>query len=97
MADGCPDRSFPPSPFVVASFATLRVSQSVHSILPQRFLWFAIGKPIAHVEAWTTGLITCLQRISYAQAKGFSLFMLKAVLNGCGDELIDLAKVNLFR
>jgi pyruvate dehydrogenase (quinone) len=35
--------------------------------------------------------------ISYEQAKGFSLFMLKAVLNGRGDELIDLAKVNLLR
>jgi len=31
------------------------------------------------------------------QAKGFSLFMLRAVLNGRGDELIDLAKVNLLR
>ena len=31
------------------------------------------------------------------QAKGFSLFMLKAVLNGRGDELIDLARVNLIR
>jgi pyruvate dehydrogenase (quinone) len=35
--------------------------------------------------------------ISYEQAKGFTLFMLKAVLNGRGDELIDLAKVNLLR
>ena len=35
--------------------------------------------------------------ISYEQAKGFSLFMLRTVLNGRGDELIDLAKVNLLR
>src|SRR6201999_1549108 len=35
--------------------------------------------------------------IFYEQAKGFSLFMLRAVLNGRGDELIDLAKVNLLR
>lgn len=28
---------------------------------------------------------------------GFSLFMLKAVFSGRGDEVIDLAKVNLFR
>jgi pyruvate dehydrogenase (quinone) len=35
--------------------------------------------------------------ITYEQAKGFSLFVLKAVLNGRGDELIDLAKVNLLR
>lgn len=35
--------------------------------------------------------------ITYEQAKGFSLFMLKAVLNGRGDEIIDLARVNLLR
>ena len=35
--------------------------------------------------------------VFYKQAKGFSLFMLRAVLNGRGDELIDLAKVNLLR
>lgn len=35
--------------------------------------------------------------ISYEQAKGFSLFMMKAVLSGRGDEIIDLAKVNLLR
>jgi len=35
--------------------------------------------------------------ITYEQAKGFSLFMMKAVLNGRADEIIDLARVNLFR
>jgi pyruvate dehydrogenase (quinone) len=35
--------------------------------------------------------------ITYEQAKGFGLFMLKAVLSGHGDEIIDLAKVNLLR
>ena len=35
--------------------------------------------------------------VSFEQAKGFSLFMLKAVLSGRGDELIDLARVNLRR
>ena len=35
--------------------------------------------------------------ITLEQAKGFSLFMLKAILNGRGDEIVDLAKVNLFR
>jgi pyruvate dehydrogenase (quinone) len=33
--------------------------------------------------------------ITLEQAKGFSLFMLKAVLSGCGDEILDLARVNL--
>ena len=35
--------------------------------------------------------------ITYEQAKGFSLFMLRVVLNGRADEIVDLAKVNLFR
>jgi pyruvate dehydrogenase (quinone) len=35
--------------------------------------------------------------ITLEQMKGFSLFMLKAVLSGRGDEVIDLAKINLFR
>ena len=35
--------------------------------------------------------------ITAEQVKGFSLFALKAVLSGRGDEIIDLAKVNLFR
>ena len=35
--------------------------------------------------------------ITYEEAKGFSLFMLQAVLNGRGDEIIDLARVNLLR
>jgi len=35
--------------------------------------------------------------ISLEQAKGFSLFMLRAVLNGRGNEIVDLARVNLLR
>jgi pyruvate dehydrogenase (quinone) len=35
--------------------------------------------------------------ITLEQVKGFSLFMLRAVLSGRGDELIDLAKLNLLR
>src|SRR5271166_1945796 len=35
--------------------------------------------------------------ITLEQAKGFSLFMMKAVLSGRGDEVIDLARVNLLR
>ena len=35
--------------------------------------------------------------ITFEQMKGFSLFALKAVISGRGDELVDLAKVNLFR
>jgi len=35
--------------------------------------------------------------ITVEQMTGFSSFMLRAVLSGRGDEIIDLAKVNLFR
>ena len=35
--------------------------------------------------------------ITFEQAKGFGIFMLKAIISGRGDELVDLAKVNLFR
>ena len=35
--------------------------------------------------------------IALEQAKGFSLFMMKAVLSGRGDEILDLARVNLLR
>ena len=35
--------------------------------------------------------------ITLEQAAGFGMFMLKAVISGRGDELVDLAKVNLFR
>jgi pyruvate dehydrogenase (quinone) len=36
-------------------------------------------------------------KIQLEQAKGFSLFMLKAVLNGRGNELVELARTNLGR
>jgi pyruvate dehydrogenase (quinone) len=35
--------------------------------------------------------------VTLEQAKGFSLFALRAVLSGRGDEVVDLAKVNLLR
>jgi len=35
--------------------------------------------------------------VSFEQMKGFSLYMAKTVLNGRGDEIIDLAKTNLIQ
>jgi pyruvate dehydrogenase (quinone) len=35
--------------------------------------------------------------IDLAQIRGFTLYMIKAVLSGRGDEIVDLAKTNLFR
>jgi pyruvate dehydrogenase (quinone) len=36
-------------------------------------------------------------KIEVAQAKGFSLFMLKAIINSRGDEIVELAETNLGR
>jgi pyruvate dehydrogenase (quinone) len=41
--------------------------------------------------------LTMPPTITVDQIKGFSLFMIKAVLDGRGDEIIDLAKTNLMR
>ena len=35
--------------------------------------------------------------VTLEEAKGFTLFMMRAVLSGRGDEIIDLARVNLLR
>jgi pyruvate dehydrogenase (quinone) len=35
--------------------------------------------------------------INLEQIRGFTLYMIKTVLNGRADEIIDLAKTNLFR
>jgi pyruvate dehydrogenase (quinone) len=35
--------------------------------------------------------------VTLDMAKGFTLYMLKAVMSGRGDELIDLARTNLWR
>ena len=34
-------------------------------------------------------------KVQIDHAKGFSLYMLKAVLNGRGDEVVELARTNL--
>jgi len=35
--------------------------------------------------------------INLERIRGFTLYMIKAVLNGRGDEVVDLARTNLFR
>ena len=36
-------------------------------------------------------------KVTGEMAKGFTLYMLKAVMNGRADEIVDLAKTNLVR
>jgi pyruvate dehydrogenase (quinone) len=63
----------------------------------------AIAQALKHDGPALVEVLVARQELSmppaifYEQAKGFSLFMLRAVINGRADELIDLAKVNLLR
>jgi pyruvate dehydrogenase (quinone) len=62
-----------------------------------------IGKALGHDGPALVEVLVARQElampptITLEQAAGFGLFMLRAVLNGRGDEVIDLARVNLFR
>jgi pyruvate dehydrogenase (quinone) len=63
----------------------------------------AIAKVLAHDGPALLDVRTATQElvmppaITLEQAKGFSLYMLKAVMSGRGDEVLDLAKTNLRR
>jgi pyruvate dehydrogenase (quinone) len=45
----------------------------------------------------SVALVVGALTITFDQVRGFGLFMIRAVLNGRGDELIDLARTNLLR
>jgi pyruvate dehydrogenase (quinone) len=63
----------------------------------------AISRALAHRGPALLDVLTNPQELSMPptigleQAYGFSLFMLKAVLDGRGSELVELAKTNIFR
>jgi pyruvate dehydrogenase (quinone) len=63
----------------------------------------AIERALAHSGSALVEVIVNRQQlsmpptISAEQALGFGLYMLRAVMSGRGDEVIDLAKTNLFR
>lgn len=63
----------------------------------------AVRATLAHDGPALLDVVTAKQelvlppKIKLEQAKGFSLYMLKAVMNGRGDEVIELAKTNLRR
>ena len=62
----------------------------------------ALAKAFAHDGPAVIDVHTAKQelsmppRIEAKQARGFSLYMMKAVMNGRGDEVIDLGKTNWF-
>ena len=63
----------------------------------------ALRRALAHDGPVLVDVLTATQElampptIKLEQAKGFSLYMLKAVMSGRGDEVIELARTNLFR
>ncbi|MEX5541698.1 ubiquinone-dependent pyruvate dehydrogenase [Pseudomonas poae] len=63
----------------------------------------ALRRALAHDGPVLVDVVTATQElvmpptIKLEQAKGFSLYMLKAVMSGRGDEVIELARTNLLR
>lgn len=63
----------------------------------------AVGGALAHDGPALVNVIVNRQElampptIQLEQAKGFTLYMLKAVMSGRGDEILELAKTNLWR
>jgi len=63
----------------------------------------AIGEALAHDGPSVLDVVVNRQELAMPphiqldQAKGFTLYMLKAVLSGRGDEILELAKTNLWR
>ena len=51
--------------------------------------------PVILDVATATQELSMPPKIQLEQAKGFSLFMLKAIMSGRGDEVLELAKTNL--
>ncbi|RMX08377.1 ubiquinone-dependent pyruvate dehydrogenase [Corticibacter populi] len=62
-----------------------------------------LRQALAHPGPVLVDVVTAKQelvmppKIKAEQAKGFSLYMLKAIINGRGDEVVDLVKTNLRR
>lgn len=64
---------------------------------------WALSSAFAHPGPVLVDVVTAKQelvmppKIKAEQAKGFSLYMLKAIINGRGDEVVELARTNLLR
>ncbi|GAB2943347.1 ubiquinone-dependent pyruvate dehydrogenase [Hafnia psychrotolerans] len=58
---------------------------------------FAYQGPVLVDVVTATDELAMPPQIKFEQAKGFSLYMLRAVINGRGDEVVELAKTNWLR
>lgn len=63
----------------------------------------ALAEAFAHEGPVVVDVVTAKEelamppQIKFEQAKGFSLYMLRAIINGRGDEIVELAKNNWLR
>jgi pyruvate dehydrogenase (quinone) len=84
---------------VMAKAIGIRGIRVEHPSDPER----AIKETLAHDGPVLLDVVTAKQelvmppRIKLEQAKGFSLYLLRAIMNGRGDELVELAETNLRR
>ena len=80
----------------VAGFKGIRVSSS-------QALEGALREAFAHPGPALVDVVTATQELSIPpkigldQAKGFSLYMLKAIISGRGDEVLELGRTNVLR
>ena len=58
---------------------------------------FAYEGPVLVDVITATEELAMPPQIKFEQAKGFSLYMLRAVISGRGDEVVELAKTNWLR
>ncbi|RAI43963.1 ubiquinone-dependent pyruvate dehydrogenase [Rhodoplanes roseus] len=86
-------------------FAAMARAMGIHGVRVEDpgDLSKAIADVLAHDGPAVLDVVTARQELSIpptidiAQAKGFSLWLLRAVMSGRGDEVLDLAQTNLLR
>ena len=86
-------------------FAAMAKAMGVHAVRVEdpADLEAAIGAALAHDGPALVDVVTNRQELSMPpkieleQAEGFSLWVLKAVMSGRGDEIVDLARTNVVR
>jgi pyruvate dehydrogenase (quinone) len=84
-------------------FAAMARAMGIHAIRVEDpgELAAAIGDVLSHDGPAVLDVVTAKQELSMPptitaeQVKGFSLWVLRAVMSGRGDEVLDLAKTNL--
>ena len=86
-------------------FAAMARAMGVHAarVEDPADLEGAVAAALAHDGPALVDVVTARQelamppKIGLEQAEGFSLWILKAVMNGRGDQIVDLAKTNVIR